>query len=175
MAFVTSAPNKIYEEDVQFSSSVSEAVGNKLASSLNYILDYFEIYEFGVSGAPYSGLSSYPYTFNGTIENVRSNCTITEIQIFNEVSGTSGTTEFRIERQLSSGGAWTNIFSTNCQIGNAAADSLFFKNTSTAPASVTLPVLAISSFLTNEKLRFVLVTAAGQAQNLNIKIVVRPT
>lgn len=174
MAFVTSEPNKIYQEDVQFSTSVSEAVGNKIASSINYILDNFDHYDFGVSGAPYSSLSVYPYNFMGNIENIRANCTIYELQIFNEVSGISGTTEFRIERQLSSGGGWTNIFSVNCQIGNAAADNLFFKNTDPSPSSVTLPVISIPDLLINEKLRFVLVTAANQAENLTVRVVTKP-
>ena len=105
-------------EDVQFSTSVSEAVGNKLAASLNYQLDNFDRYVFGVSGGVYSGLSAYPYTFNGSIENLRSDCTISNIEIFNETSGSAGETEFRIERQLAAGGSWTTIFSQNCHIQN---------------------------------------------------------
>ncbi len=175
MAYVISEPNKVYVEDVQFSTSVSEAVGNKLGSSLNYVLDNFDAYSFGVTGSPYSALSIYPYAFSGTTENIRANCAITDIHIYNEVCGISGSTEFRIERQLSSGGAWTNIFSTNCVISNTANDGVSFNmNDLTAPSGVTFPVASIQDFLANEKLRFVLVSAANQAQNLLIKLVMRP-
>lgn len=174
MAYVTSEPKKIYTEDVQFSSSVSEAVANKLGAAINFILDEFIVYEFGVSGNVYSGLSSYPYTFSGCIENVYANSTIYSIEVYNEVSGTSGTTTFYIEKQLAAGGAWTNIFSTNCSIANTAADNLFFSTLLTAPTGITLPVLSTTSLAKNDKLRFVLSAAATAGQNISIKVKTRP-
>jgi len=175
MAFVTSEPNKINVEDVQFSTSVSEAVGNKLASSLNYVIDNFDIYEFGVSGGVYSGLSTYPYYFNGTIENLRSDCVITDILIYNEISGTSGSTTFAIERQAPGGGAFATIFTVNPVISNTAADNLFFKMSDvSAPSGVTLPVIPGVVYPQNEKFRFVILGAATDAQNLSVKVITRP-
>lgn len=174
MAYVTSEPKKIYTEDVQFSSSVSEAVANKIGAAINFILDEFNVYEFGVSGNAYSGLSSYPYTFSGCIESLSSNCEIYSIEVFNEVSGTSGNTIFYIETQAAGGGAWTNIFSTNCTIANTAADNLSFSTLLAAPSGVTLPILSLLSFAKNDKLRFVLSSAATGAQNISIKVKTRP-
>jgi len=174
MAFVTSEPNKINVEDVQFSTSVSEAVGNKLASTLNYVIDNFDRYEFGVSGAPYSSLSAYPYTFSANLESMKTDCEIFDILFFNNISGTSGNTVFYIERQLAAGGAWTTIFSTNCSIANTAADNLSFSLNAAAPSGVTLPVLSISSFAASDKLRWVLVSAASDAEVLNFKVIMRP-
>lgn len=173
MPFVTSEPKKINVEDVQFSSSVSEAVANKIAAGTNYILDYFTRYEFGVTGGVYSGLVM-PYTFSGTMENLKSACVITDIEVFNEISGISGTTTFRIERQLAAGGAWTTIFATDCSIINTAADNLFFNMNGSAPAGVTLPTLSISTFAKNDKLRWVLTSVADQAQNISIVVYTRP-
>jgi hypothetical protein len=173
--FITSEPNKVYVEDVQYATSVSESVGNKLGSSMNFILDNFVVYHFGVTGGVYSGLSAYPYTFSNNIENMKSACEITDIEIFTQETGTAGTTEFKLEYQLAAGGAWSNVFSTNCSIAYTTADSTFFKNTDAAPSGVTLPVISKTTYAKNDKLRFVLVTAATNAQNLSIKVNMRPT
>lgn len=175
MPYLSSEPEKIYQEDVQGGASVSESIGAKIGSSINYILDEFVTYHFGVSGAPYSGLSVYPYEFNNNIEAIKGKCEIQDIFITNQVSGISGATEFRIERQLAAGGGWTNIFSVNCSILNTAADGILFKESDvSAPAGVTLPVLSIVDFELNDKLRFVLVSAADQAQSLSIAVKARP-
>lgn len=172
--YVSSSPAKIYSEDIQTGSSVSESIGAKIGSVINFIIDEFVHYPFGVSGSSYSGLSSYPYTFSGSLESLKYNCVIEKITVFNEVSGISGTSEFYIERQLAAGGAWTNIFSTNCSILNTAADNLYFETGVAAPTGVTLPILSITSFSKSDKLRLVLVQAADQAQNLKIKLITRP-
>lgn len=172
--YVASAPSKIFQEDVQSGASVSESVGAKLGALLNFIADEFVHYPFGISGAPYSSLSSYPFTFTGSIESLKYNCVIEKITVFNEISGISGTTEFKIETQPAAGGSWTTIFSTNCSILNTAADNLYFETGIAAPTGVTLSVLSISSFQKSDKLRLVLVQAADQAQNLKIRIITRP-
>lgn len=171
---IASEPEKFYLEDMQGNASLSETLMNKIGASHNFIFDYFLRLNFGVSGAPYSSLSAYPYTFSNTMENVNIACELINIEVFNEISGTSGNTEFSIERQLAAGGAWTNIFSTNCTIANTASDNLFFKNTDTAPSGVTQPVISISSFALNDKLRFVIVGAASGASNLSVRLNLRP-
>jgi hypothetical protein len=172
-SYVTSEPKKIYTEDVQFSSSVSEAVANKIGAAINFILDEFIVYKFGVTGGVYSGLSSYPYVFTGCMENVFTDSKIHSIEVFNEVSGISGTTVFYIEKQ-SGVGAWTTIFSTNAQIVNTAADNLYFSTLEAAPSGVTLPILSTIELAKNDKLRFVLQSAATDAKNLSIKVKTRP-
>lgn len=175
MAFLPSEPEKIHQEAVQGGAAVSESLLALVGSTSNFILDNFIYYPFGVTGAAYSSLGAYPYTFNGTAESVKYNSNIERIEVFNEVSGISGTTEFRIEKQLAAGGSWTNIFSTNCTISNAAADFLRFNSTDvSAPSGVVLPVLSTTSLAINDKLRFVLVSAADQAQNLHVRVITRP-
>lgn len=174
MAFLPSEPEKIHQEAVQGGAAVSESLLALVGSTANFILDNFKIYEFGVSGAPYSGLSSYPYTFTGNMESVFFKCYIEKILVFNAVSGISGTTEFKVEYQLAAGGAWNNILSTNCTISNTAADNLSFDSTEAAPSGVTLPVISVTDLEKNDKLRFVLVSAADQAENLRVFVVTRP-
>ena len=171
---INSEPELILDLDVAGGSSVSESFGAKVGSTTNFLLNNFVSFPFGVSGAPYSGLSAYPYTFTGAIESSRLKVNIEKITVFNEVSGISGTTSFRIEKQLAAGGAWTNIFTTDCSISNTAADSLYFETGMTAPSGVTLPVFPATTLEINDKLRFVLITAADQAQNLKVRVICRP-
>ena len=171
---INSEPELILDFDVAGGSSVSEAFGAKVGSTTNFVLNNFVVFPFGISGAPYSGLSSYPFTFAGSIESTRMRVNIEKIVVYNEVSGISGTTEFRIEKQLAAGGAWSNIFSTNCTISNTAADSLYFETGLSAPSGVTLPVFPATTLEINDKLRFVLITAADQAQNLKVRVICRP-
>lgn len=170
MAIITSEAAYIRSEDVEYKRSVSENILTRVGASINYLLETFDYYQFGVSGAAYSGLSAYPYTFTNTQEIVESARTILQVKVFNLTSGTAGSTEFRIERQLAAGGSWDNIFSVNCTIGNAAADELFFTSDDAAPSGVTIPVLSITSLAAGDRLRFVLVSAATGARNLDVKL-----
>jgi hypothetical protein len=167
-------PELILIDDTAGGASCSEAIFSKFGSVSNFVLNNFIVLPFGISGAPYSGLSAYPYTFNGSIEPARLRLNIEKITVFNEVSGISGTTSFRIEKQLAAGGAWTNIFTTDCSISNTAADGVFFETGGSAPSGVTLPVFPATTLEVNDKLRFVLITAADQAQNLKVRVICRP-
>ena len=174
MGFVTSEPKKIYEEDVQFSASVSEAVANKLAATLNYCIDNFDRYEFGVSGNVYSGLSAYPYVFTGCLENIRVDSEIHSIEVYNEISGISGDTNFRLLRLPAGGGSPVQVFNA-CTIKNTAADNLSFDLMVGPPPTDVLYPLAVTTALSkDDKLIFVLISAADQAQNLRVKVTARP-
>lgn len=174
MTYIPSEPEKLHTEAVQSGAAVSESLLALVGATSNFILDNFIYYPFGISGAPYSGLSAYPYTFDAASESVLLKCTIEKIKVYNKISGISGQTEFRIERQLAAGGAWTNIFSTNCIISNTASDELYFETGVAAPSGVTLPVVSITDFEVNDKLRMVLITAADQAENLKVRVITRP-
>lgn len=171
---IVSEPELILDFDVQGGASVSEAFGAKVGSTTNFLLNNFVVFPFGISGAAYSSLSAYPYTFSGALESSRLKVNIEKITVFNEVSGISGTTSFKIEKQLAAGGAWTNIFTTDCSISNTAADSLYFETGLAAPSGVTLPVFPATTLEVNDKLRFVLITAADQGQNLAVNVICRP-
>ncbi len=170
MAIITGQAAYIREEDVEYKRAVSENILTRVGSSINYLLNNTDYYEFGVSGAPYSSLSAYPYTFSANQEYVETARTILAVKVFNEIAGTSGTTEFKIERQLAAGGSWDNIFSVNGSIGHAASDELFFDTSDSGISNVTVPVLSITSLAVGDRLRFVLVSAATGARNLRIQV-----
>ena len=170
---ITAENARMYEEDVRYGAAVSEAVGYKIGGLMNYIADKFSYYEFGVVGANYDTLSAYPYTFSDQQEVIDLDATIYRIEVTNDIAGTSGNTEFRIERQVGGAGGWSNIFSQNCVIANTASDALAFTTEDAAPSGVTLPVVSTSTLLKGDRLRFVLVSAATGAQNLKVKVVTR--
>lgn len=174
MTFIPSSPEKLHQEATQGGTAVSESLLATVGATSNFILDNFIFYPFGVFGGVYSGLT-VPFTFTGNMETVLFKSVIEKIVVFNEISGTLGTTSFRIEKQLAAGGAWTSIFSVNGSIANTSADNLSFESTDlVAPAGVVLPVLSITTLEKNDKLRFVLVTSATGGQNLSVKVITRP-
>jgi hypothetical protein len=170
---ITAENARMYEEDVRYGAAVSEAVGYKLGGFMNYIADKFSYYQFGIAGPSFGSLSAYPYTMSNQQEVIDLNATIYKIDVTLDVAGTSGNTEFRIERQVGGVGGWTNIFSQNCVIANTASDALVFSTLNAAPSGVTLPIVSTSSILQGDRLRFVIVGAATGAQNLKVKVVTR--
>jgi hypothetical protein len=171
---ISSEREKIYVEDVAGGVSNSEAVGAKLGASINFIMDRIvQKLQFGIGGKVYSGLTT-PYTASGNSELVTENYLIQRVTVSNQISGTAGTTEFKIERRPSGSATWTSLFSVNGSIGHAAADNLIFKSDAAAPANVTLPVLSITQLDEGDEVRFVLVSAASSAQNLLVTLEVSP-
>lgn len=173
--FVASEREKIYIEDVQGGASVSESVASKLSSSINFILDNItQKMQFGVTGNFYSGLA-VPYTFAQNSEIAAESLLIQRVTVSNQISGTSGQTEFKLERRLFGSGVWTTMFSVNLIILNTAADNLVFSSDDmSAPAGVTLPVLSITTLAKGDEVRGVLITAAGQARNLLVDLELSP-
>jgi hypothetical protein len=171
---IPSEPEQIFQEDTQAGAAVSESILAKYGATNNYFLDYFERYSFGVTGGVFSQLVT-PYTFSQTADVVRASCAITLLEVYLGETGTSGTTQFRIERQLAAGGAWSNLFSTNCSITSSAADGVTFNTNSSGITGVTVPVFTITSLAAGDKIRLVLVTSATSAQNLTMTLYCRPT
>lgn len=170
---ISSSPQIMMTEDVEFGASVSEAVGIKQGSVSNFILNNFFYMQFGIVGESFSGLVT-PFTDAAAREKAISAYEIKKILVQLDISGTAGTTEFRIEKQLAAGGGWTNIFSVNCSILNTAADDLQFDSDGVAPTGVTLPVLSITTLAKGDKLRFVLVSAATGASNIQAFVALKP-
>lgn len=175
---VTPERKLFYTEDVQAGAANSEANANKVAATNNFINSRItKRLIFGIGGAAYSGLSAYPYTFSSNSEICAENLLIQKLVISNQTPGIASTTVFFLEirRYLSS--TWTTMFSTNCQIGFAATASLIFNSTDlTVPSNVTLPVLSsgMSDLFFGDEIRFVLVSAATAAQNLQINLECSP-
>jgi hypothetical protein len=93
-------PELILIDDTAGGASCSEAIFSKFGSVSNFVLNNFIVLPFGISGAPYSGLSAYPYTFNGSIEPARLRLNIEKITVFNEVSGISAQHHLELKNNL---------------------------------------------------------------------------
>lgn len=170
---ITSSPQIMYQEDVEYGAAISEAVGSKQGAVTNYVLNNFTNMQFGVVGQTFGGLAT-PYVFNDTTEKALVAYEIKKIAVQLAVSGTAGTTTFLIEKQLAAGGAWTNIFSTNCSILNTAADDIQFNSDDVAPTGVTLPVLSTTALAKGDKLRFTLSSVATGAKNIQVYVILKP-
>lgn len=166
---VTPERKLFYTEDVQAGAANSEANANKIAASINFVNQRVtKPLHFGVGGASYSDLSSYPYTFENNSELCAENLLIQKIVISNQISGTSGTTQFYLSIRRSGSGVWQNMFFATCTISNTASDNLVFTSIDSAPSGVQIPVLDSGMELLNfgDEIRFVLVQAATGAKNI---------
>jgi hypothetical protein len=171
---IPSNRRKFFVEDTRGGASVSESIGSKLGSSMNFIFDRIvQHIEFGADGAVLSSLNM-PFVFDDYTDFALENLLIQRIRVSLGTSGTSGQTEFRLEKRLAAGSTFNTIFSTNCIISNTAADNLVFSSDGSAPSGVTLPVLSDTGLAIGDELRFVLITAATVAQNLTIRVEVSP-
>ena len=173
MAIVSPSPNLIQEQDVTFSTSVSEAVGFKLGGSLNHVLTNFYTYTLGFGGGFHSALTT-PYASLAT-EVVRVNSVISDIYITQQLGGSSGVTQFYIQKQPAGGGPFVTIFSVDGQISSSAGNDVkFYSSSGGTPTGVTKPVFPSASLLAGETIQLVLFTSAVQARNLQLQVITRP-
>jgi hypothetical protein len=179
MANITSFRDYIKTEDVQFRSSVSEAVGNKIGASINMINDYqHNNYQVKLNG-PYSVLSSPQIATDGVFicdENVE----IYAIDMYHNVVGSSGTFELDIIRHTYSGDTGSTIFSTRpalpfscgafAYLGYRFSDSTITQN----PSGCTLPTLISINLNRGDMLTCNITSNQVGGQNAGITIKFRP-
>lgn len=134
--------NTIQTEEVRFRAAVSEAVGQRLGETLNFIAqkEYSEKQYF-INGI-YASLP-IPFTAIDGLTLMGFNATLINAFIYIKTAGTSGDTELDIEYNTAPGPTgWTSIFTTKPKINFAAGDYAFcyvgstFVNT-TAPVFST--------------------------------------
>lgn len=178
MSNLAEARKDIELEDVAFRSSISEAVGNKIGASLNFInrrqLDKHNFnlngpYAMGAGSTGADGIFVFPF-----------DAELVAYALYNETSGISGTTEIDI-KELSPGGAVVgSIFSTTPKIATTAASGAFsayrFVDSTTlaAPTGHTLAVATTTTFTEGSALRLDLVSAMSGARTLDFTIYFRP-
>lgn len=171
--YLTSEPDKIFQEDVQTGASVSESVGAKIGSSINFVLDNFDKYHFGVTGATYQSLV-LPYIFSNNIEAMITKSVVSDIFIHIGTTGTSGSTSFKLEKQLAAGGSWTTITNIDFRIGNGVVDDYSYYLSVGGAGDIDNPTITTTSFEQGDKLRLVLTQVSTFGANLNIKVIMRP-
>ncbi len=173
--YLDSIPNKLHVEECKYGASVSEEWSKKVAGSINFLLDRFKIYEFGVEGAPLTYIS-VPKIFTENIEYLDYNYYIEDFEVFFENCGTSGSTIFSIEKYNSTTSSWSSILSFD--VPNTASDLLRI-NKADLPGLSGITAnkyyLDTDIFVKDTKLRFVLTSVATDAINLSISLKMRPS
>ena len=178
MAQISDARANIQEQDVQFRSSVSEAVGNKLGGSINFINNrQNDKHSWNLNG-PYSlGTGSigvdgvFPCLFD---------MAITGFAYYNNETGGVGTTTIDIHRLDPFGTDSGSIFSTLPSVDTTAANNtttiydVLNSNTIANPTGHTLAVLNQTAFAAGHVLRLDLDSAMNSANNFQFVIYFRP-
>lgn len=178
MSNLTEARSDIELEDVKFRASISEAVGNKMGASINFInRKQYDKHSWNLNG-PYSlGVGStgtdgvYTFLFDAEIVG---------FSYFNGTTGTSGTTTIDITyldvAQVDQG----SIFSTLPSVTTTAANNTFTtydvlnSTTLSNPTGHTLAVMSTTSFNAGDTLRLDLNAAMIAANNFQMTIYFRP-
>lgn len=164
--------------DVSFNRALSESLFNKVAGETNFINSYQVdqmrwplngLYSVATGITLFDGLSYFFY-----------NSEITGVYFWNGKAGTSGTTDFDVIWQNTSGVTQGSIFSVTPKISSAAANvSSGFRNLVTtndfSMTGVTLPTLSKTTFLEGERIYLKLNSAMVSANNCGLAIFWRPT
>lgn len=177
MADVTPARNNIDIKDVSFRSSVSSAVGNKIAAGLNFInTKHTDQHSFHLNGDV--ALLQQEQIGDGFYFAIF-DMEITGYSLVSGRGGSSGTTTVDLHKVLADGTDNGTIFSTKPQIATSAADessqfrNLIDSNTG-APTGHTLGVFSSTTIDQGEKLRFDIDSAMAGSENLTLTVYFRP-
>jgi hypothetical protein len=164
MPEITPSRSVIFQEDVSYKRSVSEAILSKVGAQSNFINTYqIDSHRFCLNGS-YSvatGIVLYDGAYNFFY-----NSEIVGVYFWNGQRGSSGLTDFDIEWVNESGGNEGSIFSSNPQI--------LTTGNSTGGTGITLPTLSKTQFLEGQSLIFKLNSAMISASNCGICIQFKP-
>lgn len=180
MPVIAPIRKNIFEEDVRFRASVSEAVGNKIGSSVNFINErQYDVKNFFINGN-YGIMSAYPQLSVDGRCWFQNDAYITGILVYSDVPGSSGTTELDIKKSSDGGFSWASIFSTTPKF-NSTASGLrhcvvdYVGATSVTPTGFTAPILITNNFNAGDVLRVdIIQKMAGTPQNCGILLHFRP-
>lgn len=179
MADVVPLKKNIKTEDVQFRSSISESVGNKIGASLNFVNTYqYDAKAFFLNG-PYSVRGSSQTGVDGAYI-CASNMEIYAITMFNLVAGSAGSITLDVKRRTTSGGSGTSIFSTKPSISYTAGNNAFvgyrFSDSTTLehPTGTTLPVLTSVNLDAGDMLTCDVTAVQTNGQNAGLVVHMRP-
>lgn len=124
MTIVTPERKLIQIEEVQYRASVSEAVANKIAATVNLISNrQFSTIDFKINGnynfvtGPQNDVDGY-YVFPWDLD-------IVNFAIYHSTPGSGGTTEMDVKIASTSGGSFSSIFSVTPKIAASAGSNVF--------------------------------------------------
>lgn len=178
MSNLVEARSDIEREEAAFRSSVSAALATKLGQSINFInRRQFDSHAFNFNGRYALGVGvlgsdcMFPCLFNMEILGV---------SFFNRKAGTSGTTEFDVERYTAANTSAGSIFGTTPKITNTASDFTWgiydkLNDTTVKTATgVTIPTVTTVNLNAGDILVCKIVSAMSDAEDCSILIHYRP-
>lgn len=177
MSEVPKARNNIPAESVRYRASVSEATFTTVASSIRFINEnQYDTHGFYLNGgyakaAGVDGLDGF-FVCQFDME-------IIGISFFNNVAGTSGTTEFDLTWLDGSESVQSSIFSVQPSIDSTAGNNAYgainlVDATNSSGTGITLPTLSKTEFNQFDAIRFDISQAMSNAENCGINIHFRP-
>lgn len=178
MPEISPARNNIFTESVQYKSSVSESIGNRIGASINFInTRQYDTHQFNFNGRYALGVGVvgadgiFPILFNMEIVG---------LTMFNRVAGTSGTTEVDIDWLNGSNSNQGTIFSVTPKMASTAPnlaylirDELNSVNIE-LPTGATAPTFIKTEFDAGDALLIEIVSAMSDAEDLSVLIHFRP-
>jgi hypothetical protein len=174
---VTPARSNIYVEDVQYKSSISEAVGTKIAGAINMVNHNQYDEKIWMLNGLYS--SEAAGGLDGAYICAR-DMEIIGVAMYNLVAGSSGTLELNIIRHTSSGVSGSSIFSTTPKLTTASGNNAFlfydFSNSIAVenPSGATQPVLVSVNLDKGDMLTMNKVQGQVNGESCGIMIQMRP-
>ena len=178
MAKLDSIKSDIFEEETRFRSSVSEAVAQKMGSSINFINSkQYLTHQFNFNGRYALGLGVvgadgiFPMLFN--IE-------IVGFSMFNRRSGTSGTTEIDLQWLDDANSNQGSIFTTRPALDSTSSDNSYLiknvlDNTDVKlPTGATSPVFSKTEFNAGDAILCKLNLTMSDAEDLAVLVHFRP-
>lgn len=180
MPVIAPIRKNIFEEDVRFRASVSEAVGNKIGSSVNFINErQYDVKNFFINGN-YSIMSTYPQLSVDGRCWFQNDAFITGILVYSDIKGLAGTTELDIKKSSDGGATWASIFSTTPKFNTTTNNFShcvvdYVGTTSITPVGWTAPILVTNNFNAGDVLRVdIITTMTVSPQNCGILLHFRP-
>lgn len=163
---------------MQFRASVSEAVGNKIGASVNFINTMQTDTKLWCINGDY--YNSFVKVGIDGVYVCKRNMEIYALSMYNLVAGTSGNTEFDLLRHTASGQAGTSIFSTKPSLNFASGvnsylakrfyDNVVLQN----PTGCVQPVLVSALLNEGDMITCSMTQTQFPGQSAGIELEVRP-
>lgn len=178
MADINPSKSNIDVQDVANKAAISEAVGNKIGASINFINDrQYLTHSFNFNG-PY-GLGVGFVGADGIFPCLF-DMEIVGLTMFNRVRGTTGTTEIDLEWLDGSNSNQGSIFSTTPKIDSTSSNYSYLIRDELngtdveLPTGATAPVFSKTSFDAGQAIFCKIVSAASAAEDCSLLVHFRP-
>ena len=128
-------------EETQFRASVSESFSQKIGSAINFINDrQYDTKTFQINGR-LQFLTNFPILGIDGMIFVPFNIEVFEVMVYQNIAGTSGTTDLDVKYATTPGGSFASIFTQSPKIASVEGNYSWITTTVYSGSSVN-PILA---------------------------------